>query len=138
MEAAVHGFFRVEGLDDAQAAQGFIYLAHGVAPQGLCFQGGAFELLADKPHYPHEGRCKDNGEQHHFRADPGERGEIENDEDGVLDEHGQGGDDGILHLRYIAGDAGNDVSFAFLREKADGQAQDFVVYATADFLGDAR
>ena len=138
LEAAAHGAFCIERLDDPEAAQGFIHLAHGVAPQGLCLQRGALKLLADHAHNPHEGRCKNDGENHHFRAEPGKEAKIDEDENGVLDEHGQGGHNGVFHFRHIPGNAGNDVPFALLRKKADGKAQDLVVNAAADFLDDPR
>lgn len=49
VKAPVHLLLGAEGLDDAQAAQGLLHLAHGVAPQALCLDGLLLELAAHIP-----------------------------------------------------------------------------------------
>ena len=52
VEAAAHPAFREESLDDAEAAEGFLDLAHGVAPHGLGLERLFLELSSYLAHDP--------------------------------------------------------------------------------------
>ena len=75
--------------------------------------------------------------QHHLRTQEDEDAEVEQDQDRVLDEHLDGGGDGVLHLVHVAAHPGDDVALALLREEADGEGEDLVVDAVPDVLDDA-
>ncbi len=137
LEAVGHLLFCIEGLDDAETAQGFLHLGHGVAPEGLRLQGLALELLADDAHHPDEGGDEGEHDEHHFRAQEHQEPEIQDDQDRVLDKHFDGGGDGGFHLVHVTAHPGDDVTLAFLGEKADGKVQDLVVDAVPDVLDDA-
>ena len=134
VEAAGHAFLGVEGLDDAQAAQGLLYLRHGVAPERLGFQRAALELFADDAHDPAHDGNEEDGEQRQLPADKEQGAEIEDNQDGVLDQDLDGTGDGILHFLHVTAHAGDDVALLLFGEKADGQAQDLVVNLHADIL----
>ena len=134
VEAAGHAFLGIEGLDDAQAAEGLFDLRHGIAPERLGFQRAAFELFADGPHDPAHDGNEDDGEQGQLPADEEQGAEVEENQDRVFDENLDGAGDGILHLLHVTAHAGDDVALLLLGEKADGKAQDLVVNLHADIL----
>ncbi len=137
LKAVGHLLLGVESLDDAEAAQGFLHLGHGVAPEGLRLQGLPLELFADNAHHPDESGDESKHDEHHFRTQEHQEPEIEDDQDRVLDQHLDGSGDGGLHLVHVAAHPGDDVALAFLGEETDGQVQDLVVDAVADVLDDA-
>ena len=137
-EAERHLLLGQEGLDDAQAAQRFVQLRHDVAP--LCLGGGRlpFQLAADHAHHP-SGEGQDNDdEQRHLPADGEQGGEIDDEGDGVAQQHVDGAGQGVLHGGDVGAHAGDDVALALFGEEAQRQAQHLVVDLDADVAHDAR
>ena len=63
VEAAVHLALGAEGLDDAQAPESLLHLAHRVAPQGLGLDALGFQLAAHPAHEPAHDGHDDEGEE---------------------------------------------------------------------------
>lgn len=84
-EARVHLVLRTEGLDDAQAAQRLLHLAHRVAPQGLRLDGLRLQLAAHHAHEPAEDGYEDDGEERQLPTDGQQGGEIDDDQDGIFE-----------------------------------------------------
>ena len=63
VKSRIHLIFGTEGLDNAQSAQRFLHLTHGVAPQRLGLNGVLFKPSAHIPHEPAEQRHENQGEK---------------------------------------------------------------------------
>ena len=137
LEAAGHALFGAEGLDDAQAAEGFFDLAHGVAPVALGFGGIGLEFAAGEADDEDHHRGEDDDEQRELPGHAEEDEEVDDDQDGVLDQHLDGAGDGGFDFLDIAADAGDDVAFPFLAEEAEGQGENLAVDLHAEVLDDA-
>ena len=87
VEAIVHCLLSAEGLDDTQATQRLLHLAHRVTPQGLCLNAAALQLASHHAHKVAEDGHEDDGEQRELPRDEEQRGEIDDDEDGILEQH---------------------------------------------------
>ena len=131
VEAAVHLLFGAESLDYAQSAERFLDETHRVAPHCLCLDGLRLELSADETHEPSHHRNDDKGEQGELPADEKERGEVEDNEYGVLEKHVERRHDGALHLLHVAAHAGYDVALALLGEEAQRQRRYLAVELVA-------
>ena len=137
-EARVHLVLRTEGLDDAQAAQRLLHLAHRVAPQGLRLDGLRLQLAAHHAHEPAEDGHEDDGEERQLPTDGQQGGEIDDDQDGILEEHVERGHDRGVDLLYVATHAGDDVALALLAEEAQRERRDLLVELVADVAHHAR
>ena len=138
VEAAVHLLLGTEGLDDAQAAQRLLHLAHGVAPEGLGLHALALELAPHQAHEPSEDGHEDDGEERELPGDKEQRAEVDRDEDRVLEQHVERRHDARLHLLHVAAHAGNDVALALLAEKAQRQGGNLLVELVADVAHHTR
>ena len=82
-----------------------------------------------------------NQQRHDGQVDDREEGELDGDgqhgdhveqnEEGVAEDHLQRVGDAELHDLYVGGDAGHDVALAFVAEKTEVHAQDVFVYPVA-------
>ena len=84
LEAVHHLVFGNKGFDDAQSAERFFQLRHGVAPFTLCFQRLAFQLLTDFPHQPTHARQYQDGEQCQLPAGDNQGREIKKYQNRIL------------------------------------------------------
>ena len=75
LKALVHLFLSDEGLDDAQAAEGFLYLADSITPLALCEERLLLQLLADASDTKGHKRHHEQGDQ------------VDENKDGVLYYH---------------------------------------------------
>ena len=114
VEAAVHLLLGAESLDDAQSAQRLLYLAHGIAPQGLRLHRLCLQLAADEAHEPAQNGDDNEREERQLPRNEDERGEVGNDEHRVLEQHFERRHDTVLHLLHVTAHAGNDVALALL------------------------
>ncbi len=137
VEAVVHLLLRIEGLDDAQAAERLLHLTHRVAPKLLGLYALRLQLTADKAHEPAEDGYEDDGEDGELPRDDEQRDEVEEDENGVLKQHVERRHDAVLNLLYVAAHAGNDVALALLAEKAQRQRGYLMVELVADVAHNA-
>ena len=126
-EAFVHLFLRAESLDDAQSAQRLFHLAHGVAPELLRFDAAGFQFPAHIAHEPAEEGHEEEREERELPGDEYQRGEIGDDEDGILEQHVQGRHDAVLYLLHVSAHAGDDVPLSLFAEEAQREAVDLLV-----------
>ena len=136
-EAVGHLFLRQECLDDTQATQGLLDLAHGIAPHRLRLGGFASELAPQPSHEEHHGGSE---QQHKYRQLPGyehKRAYIEKNQDGILDEHVQGSCNGILDFLDVSAHTGHDIALALLAEVSQRQGQQFAIQLVAKVFHDS-
>ena len=126
-EAVFHFLLRDERLDDAQAAQGLVQLGHRFTEFDLGFRGLPFEIFSKHADAPGDQGYDQYGEQGHFPTDENQGPEVEDNEDGILDEHIQAGGNRRFHDADIAAHPRDDVPLLFLGEKAERKAEHFVV-----------
>ena len=86
-EAVFHLFFCNEGLDDAESSEGFLYLTDAIAPFRLGIKGVLLEFLADTPDAACQQRHYQQGEKRELPTHGKHRSYIDQNEDGVLDNH---------------------------------------------------
>ena len=96
------------------------------------------KVLSHDTHHPHHQRGEKDGEGRHLPADHEKGGEVEENQDRVLDEHLDRSRDGILHLLHVTAHPGDDVAFLLLREEAQRKGQDLVVDVHPDVLHHTR
>ena len=132
IETLVHLFFCTERLDDAQAAQGFFYHTHRVAPKCLCLDTVCLQFLAHYSHEPAERWHKEDGEEGELPTDADECDEIEEDQDRVLEEHVERRHDAVLHFLHITAHAGDDIALALLAEETERETVYLLVNLVAD------
>ena len=137
-EAFVHLLLRAESLDDAQSAQRLFHLAHGVAPKLLRLDAAGFQFPAHIAHEPAEEGHEEEREERELPGDEYQRGEIGNDEDGILEQHVQGRHDAVLYLLHVSAHAGDDVPLSLFAEEAQREAVDLLVDLVADVSHHSR
>ena len=108
----VHLLLSIECLDDAQPTQRFFHHAHGITPQCLCLDGILFQLASDEAHKPAHQRYEDDGEKGELPRNKYQRGEIGNNQDGILEKHVETRHDGIFNLLYVTTHTSDDVTLA--------------------------
>ena len=127
VETTVHLLLCVESLDDTQSAQCLFYLTHRIAPQRLGLDALLLELSTHKTHEPTKQGHEEDGKEGETPRDNHQRGEISNDQNGVLEEHVERGHDGVLYLLYITAHTGNDISLTLLTEEAQRQGGNLLI-----------
>ena len=137
-KALVHLLLRAESLDDAQSAQRLFHLAHGVAPELLRLDAAGFQFPAHIAHEPAEEGHEEEREERELPGDEYQRGEIGNDEDGILEQHVQGRHDAVLYLLHVSAHAGDDVPLSLFAEEAQREAVDLLVDLVADVSHHSR
>ena len=113
-EACVHLLLSAECLHDAQSAECFLHLRHGVAPERLRLYRLLLELSAHEAHEPSEDRHEDDGEERELPRDEDKRSEVERDENRVLEEHVERRHYRALYLLHVARHTRYDVALAFV------------------------
>ena len=132
VETLVHRLLGTERLDDAQSAERLLHLAHRVAPQGLCLDALLLQLTSDQSHEPSEDGHEDDGEQRELPRHDDERGEIDQDENRVFEQHVERCHDARLYLLHVAAHAGDDVALTLLGEEAEVQRVDLLIELVSD------
>ena len=138
VETLVHPLLGTESLDDAQAAQRLLHLAHRITPEGLCLDAASLQLAPHEPHEPSEDGHEDDGEQRQLPRHEEQRSKIDDDEDGILEKHVERRHDARLHLLHVATHAGNDVALALLAEESQGQRRNLAIELIADVAHHTR
>ena len=131
-EALHHLVLGDEGLDDAQAAQRLLNLAHTVRQAALHKQRAGLQLLAYRTDSPGQQGHHQQGEEGELPAEAYHSAQVNEDEDRVLDHHVQRAADAGIHLVDIGRDAGEDIPLALLGKEAEGQLE----YLPVDVLPD--
>ena len=134
VEAVGHLAFGQERLDYAQAAECLFDLRHGVGPEALGFEAARLEFTTyrghNQQHNWREDQCKDRQFPRHRK----EHGEVDDDQNRVLDQHVQRTGYRGLDFLDIAAHTGYDVALALLREETYRQREDFAVNLHAHVL----
>ena len=128
----VHLLLSTEGLDDAQSAQCFFHLTHGVAPESLRLDALCFQLSAHIAHKPTHNRYDDKGKQCELPGNKDKCRKIADNQNRILEKHLQTGHDAVFYLLHITAHTSNNVTFAFLREKAQRQRCNLLVELVTD------
>ena len=126
-EAALHLVLGIEGLDDAQSANGLLDVAQQRAPLVLPIERHAFQALAHGAHDE-----PGNGQQHKHKqgelpAHNHHHRQAHDNHDGILEHHVERRHDAVLHLGHIAAHARHHIALALVAEETDGQAHNPVV-----------
>ena len=126
-----------ECLDDAQAAERLLKLAESVAPLRLGIEGVALERLAYAANTDGHDGHDDQGEQRELPTQIDERADIDEQEDGVLDDHVERRADRGVHFVDVGRDARQDVAFALFGEEGQRQRQHLAVEVGTDVAHNA-
>ena len=118
IETLFHLLLGNESLDDAQATQRLLQLGHRVAPLALCLERLPLQFLTYSTHHPTHGRHYKQCEHGQLPTDGNHRGEINDNQNGILDEHIQRTGDGRLHLGHVTTHAGDNVSLTLFRKES--------------------
>ena len=130
--------FRIECLDNAQAAECLLDGRHQRAPLLLSHERRALQPLAYAPHHEsshwqqhkHKNRQLPTNHNHHAKT--------HDNHYRILEHHIERRHNGVFHLSHVARHTRHNVALALAREEADGKAQNLVVDKIADVAHDSR
>ena len=134
--AIIHLRLGIEGLDDSQTTESLLKDAEKLAQLSLSLTTLAFEVLTYATDDCAGKRKHDESEEGELRAHDNHRDEIYDDEDGVLEEHVNGGHDRPLDLADIASGSLHDVSLTLFLKEADREADNLGVDLLTDVADD--
>ena len=118
LEALGHVALGAEGLDDTQPAEGLLDLADELAPQRLRLEAIALEALAHTPHNEARQWQDEEDEEREAPAQDEHTAEVDDDEDGVLQQQVEGAHHRVLHLADVPRDACQHITLALFAEEA--------------------
>ena len=120
-----------ESLDDAQPTQCLLNLTDAVGEFGLHGQGLRLQFLTDSPNAEcHQGHYKQS-EEGKLPTDYDECSHVNEDEDGILDDHIQRGGDGRIYLVDVSCDTCHDVALALFAKEGEGQTNNLAINVVA-------
>ena len=117
----------VERLDDAQPTERLLDLTHQRPPLCLPHERLALELLTHLTHRIASHGQEDEDESCQLPTDQEHGREVNQNEDGILEQHVERTHDRGLNLVHVARDARQDVAFALLGEEAERQLGDLAI-----------
>ena len=133
-----NSLLRNECLDDAQASQSLLYLAHAVAQARLHEQRTSLEPPAHRAYTPCQEGYHEQREERKLPTDADERHQIDHYEDGVLHYHIERAAYTGIHLIDVRRYARQYVTLTFIGEETQGQADDLTVDIGPDVTDDTR
>ena len=138
LKTLLYLLFGIESLDNAQAAQCLLDLAHQIAPLLLSLERLPFQLLSDQPHHVAGNGQQDENKKRQLPANGNHPDQVDQDQDRILKKHIERTHDRSLDLVHIPRHTGDDISLPLLREKAQRKFRYFPVDLVTDIADNTR
>ena len=126
-EALPHLVLGIEGLDYAEAAEGFVQLRHYVRPLALGPEGLFLQGASEGSHSPGHQRHHGESEEGKLPAHRYQGSEIDDYQYRILQQHIQRTHYRVLNLAHVTAHPGHYVALALVGEEAQRQAHKLVV-----------